>query len=61
VPQVPAGISRKAALRMVTEDLMLRIAHMMPDEERGVYAVLKAELECKLEAPQRQPEGSRDV
>lgn len=40
VPQVPAGLSRKAALRMVTEDLMVRIAQMMPDEERGAYGVL---------------------
>ncbi|MGH2509209.1 MAG: lysophospholipid acyltransferase family protein [Ktedonobacteraceae bacterium] len=59
VPQVPAGLSRKAALRMVTEDLMLRIAHMMPDEERGVYAVLTDELVCELEALQLQPEAER--
>src|SRR5579883_491071 len=43
VPQVPEGISRKAALRLVTEDLMLRIARMMPDEERGAYALLTQE------------------
>ncbi len=43
IPQVPAGISRKAALRIVTEELMLRIAHMMPDEERGAYTVLTDE------------------
>lgn len=56
VPQVPIGISRKAALRMVTEDLMLRIAHMMPNEERGAYAVIADELECELEVLQRRSE-----
>lgn len=63
VPQVPTGISRKAALRMVTEDLMRRIAHMMPDEERGVYAVIKEESVYELQTLpcQAEPEGSRDV
>jgi 1-acyl-sn-glycerol-3-phosphate acyltransferase len=40
VPQIPAGVSRKAALKMVTEDLMLRIARMLPPEDRGAYAML---------------------
>lgn len=63
VPQVPAGLSRKAVLRMVTEDLMLRIAHMMPDAERGVYALIANELECELQALQQRPqsESSTDV
>lgn len=48
IPQVPEGVSRKAALRMVTEDLMLRIARMVPDEERGAYALLTAKMEHEL-------------
>ncbi|HET8839858.1 MAG TPA: lysophospholipid acyltransferase family protein, partial [Ktedonobacteraceae bacterium] len=40
LPQVPEGISRKAALKQITEDLMLRIAHMMPLRDRGAYSVL---------------------
>ncbi len=38
VPEVPEGLSRKAALKLVTQELMVRIARMMPPEERGVYA-----------------------
>ncbi len=45
IPQLPKGVSRKAALRMVTEDIMLRIARMVPDEERGAYALPIAEIE----------------
>ncbi|MGH2478148.1 MAG: lysophospholipid acyltransferase family protein [Ktedonobacteraceae bacterium] len=48
IPQVPEGISRKAALRIVTEDLMLRIARMVPDEERGAYAILTEQVEREL-------------
>lgn len=48
VPQVPAGLSRKAALKMVTEDLMLRIARMLPPEDRGAYAQPGQELEREL-------------
>jgi 1-acyl-sn-glycerol-3-phosphate acyltransferase len=40
VPQIPTGVSRKTALKMVTEDLMLRIARMLPPEDRGAYAML---------------------
>lgn len=63
VPQVPAGVSRKAALRMVTEDLMRRIAYMMPDEARGAYAVLKDESVYELQTLPRQaePEGSKNA
>ena len=38
VPVVPAGVSRKAGLQQVTEEMMLRIARMLPPENRGVYA-----------------------
>lgn len=40
VPVLPTGISRKAGLQRVTNDLMLRIARMLPPENRGVYADL---------------------
>lgn len=39
VPQVPPGIARKVALKLVTEDLMQRIATMLPPEERGSYVL----------------------
>lgn len=38
VPVMPAGMSRKAGLQHVTDDLMFRIARMLPPENRGVYA-----------------------
>jgi 1-acyl-sn-glycerol-3-phosphate acyltransferase len=53
LPEVPEGISRKAALKLVTEDLMQRVAHMMPSEERGTYAALTA-----TEELEREPESS---
>jgi 1-acyl-sn-glycerol-3-phosphate acyltransferase len=59
LPCVPRGISRKAALRMVTEDLMLRIARMLPPEDRGAYALLTHQLED--EATQPQAAISRDI
>ena len=37
VPVMPEGISRKAALQMITRDVMMRIAGMLPPERRGVY------------------------
>jgi len=37
VPVIPEGISRKAALQMITQDVMMRIAGMLPPERRGVY------------------------
>lgn len=61
VPQVPEGISRKAALKMVTEDLMLRIARMMPDEERGEYAPLMQGLEQETAREVEHAQVSRDV
>lgn len=36
-PDLPEGVSRKIALQMVTEDVMTRIAEMLPVEQRGVY------------------------
>jgi len=38
MPQVPAGVAHKVALKIVTEDLMRRVAVMIPPEERGGYA-----------------------
>jgi 1-acyl-sn-glycerol-3-phosphate acyltransferase len=62
VPCVPEGISRKAALRLVTEDLMLRIARMLPPEDRGVYALLTHQLEGEsLQVTQARAALSRDV
>lgn len=36
-PLLPEGITHKAALQMVTQEVMQRIAEMMPEELRGVY------------------------
>ena len=38
VPVMPEGISRRAVLQMITQDVMIRIAGMLPPESRGVYA-----------------------
>lgn len=62
VPCVPEGVSRKAVLRIVTEDLMLRIARMLPPEDRGAYAMLTPQLEDEaLQMTQPQPTISRDA
>ena len=67
IPQVPAGVSRKTALQMVTEELMQRIARMVPAEERGVYAggitLSVPEIERELEPlpVQAGSPGVRDV
>jgi 1-acyl-sn-glycerol-3-phosphate acyltransferase len=37
VPALPAGMSRKVGLQVITDDIMKRIAEMMPPESRGVY------------------------
>ncbi|SRR5258707_8726990 len=49
LPQAPEGVSRKVALRSVTEDLMRRIAMMIPPQERDKYA-------SSLEGPEGQQE-----
>jgi 1-acyl-sn-glycerol-3-phosphate acyltransferase len=36
-PVLPEGVSRKVALKLVTEDMMTRIAEMLPKNQRGVY------------------------
>ena len=36
-PVLPEGVPRKAGLKMVTEDMMKRIAEMLPWDQRGVY------------------------
>ena len=37
-PTLLTGVPRKVALRHITDDIMLRIAEMLPPENRGVYA-----------------------
>jgi len=37
VPAMPEGVAHKSALQMITQDVMLRIAGMLPPECRGVY------------------------
>jgi 1-acyl-sn-glycerol-3-phosphate acyltransferase len=37
VPTLPAGMARKTGLDVVTQDMMQRIAVMLPPEVRGVY------------------------
>src|SRR5579863_9239785 len=42
-PALGADLSRKVAMQRVTDEMMLRIARMLPVEQRGVYAE-KAEI-----------------
>jgi 1-acyl-sn-glycerol-3-phosphate acyltransferase len=37
IPTLPAGVSRKAGLQLVMENMMTRIASMLPEENRGVW------------------------
>lgn len=37
VPTLPIGMSRKVGLQIITNDIMQRIAEMMPSELRGMY------------------------
>jgi 1-acyl-sn-glycerol-3-phosphate acyltransferase len=37
IPDLPEGMARKARLQKVTQDVMERIAAMLPPERRGVY------------------------
>ena len=39
VPVLPAGVPRKVGLQRVTDEMMFRIAKMLPPENRGVYAM----------------------
>jgi len=36
-PAIPEGVARKAELKAVTQEIMGRIAEMIPPESRGVY------------------------
>jgi 1-acyl-sn-glycerol-3-phosphate acyltransferase len=36
-PVLPPDVSRKVGLQRITEDMMTRIAEMLPEEQRGVY------------------------
>lgn len=38
IPVLPASVPRKVGLQNVTDDIMFRIARMLPPENRGVYA-----------------------
>jgi 1-acyl-sn-glycerol-3-phosphate acyltransferase len=37
IPILPSGVSRKAELQFIAEDMMTRIAEMLPEEQRGLY------------------------
>ena len=37
IPFLPPGVSRKAGLQGITEEMMTRIAEMLPEEQRGFY------------------------
>ena len=37
VPAVPTGLTRKEGLRTITQEMMQRIATMLPPEQRGAY------------------------
>ncbi len=37
VPVMPQNVPRKVGLQQVTEEIMLRVAEMLPPENRGVY------------------------
>ena len=39
VPTIPEGVARKVELKAVTQQIMERIAEMIPAEQRGVYLV----------------------
>lgn len=43
VPVLPAGWTRKDALRRITQETMLQIAAMLPPEQRGAYGDLPME------------------
>lgn len=58
VPVLPAGVPRKVGLQRVTEEMMLRIARMLPPENRGVYADLER-LEREA-APVNIPDQNRE-
>jgi 1-acyl-sn-glycerol-3-phosphate acyltransferase len=36
-PVLPEEVSRKVGLQRITEDMMTRIAEMLPEEQRGIY------------------------
>ena len=48
-PQLPEEVARKVGLQMVTQEIMERIANMLPPEVRGAYAPVSA---IALEHPQ---------
>ena len=37
IPVLPSGVSRKVGLQLITEEMMTRIAEMLPEEQRGIY------------------------
>ncbi len=37
IPVQPPNVSHKAGLQLITEDMMTRIAEMLPEEQRGLY------------------------
>jgi 1-acyl-sn-glycerol-3-phosphate acyltransferase len=41
IPILPSDVSRKAGLQFITEDMMTRIAEMLPEEQRGLYGKIE--------------------
>ena len=37
IPVLASGVSRKIGLQLITEEMMTRIAEMLPEEQRGIY------------------------
>ena len=41
IPILPSDVSRKAGLQFITEDMMIRIAEMLPEGQRGLYGKIE--------------------
>ena len=41
IPILPTGVSRKVGLHFITEDMMTRIAEMLPEGHRGLYGKIE--------------------
>jgi len=42
IPILPSGVSRKAGLQIIAEDMMTRIAEMLPEEQRGLFGKIES-------------------
>jgi 1-acyl-sn-glycerol-3-phosphate acyltransferase len=43
-PQIPTSLSHREVLRFITQDVMERIASMLPSEQRGIYYLTPSDL-----------------